>query len=104
GDADPVREEAGDGLRMQALDMIAFEKGVHDQLPVRRDVVRAAAEEVMAGEIEGVELRRQADRVGEIIRFARKPDQAARLDVWQVEHMMLGRAHGRAVLRAWEGS
>ena len=65
-DGDAVGEEAGDGLRVEPLDVIAFQEGVHDQLPVRRDVVDAAAEEVMAGEAEGVEFGRERVRVGEI--------------------------------------
>ena len=42
GDGDAVGEEGGDGLRVQPLDVIAFEEGVDHQLPVGGDVVRPA--------------------------------------------------------------
>ena len=81
GDGDAVGEEAGDGRGVQPLDVIAFEEGVHDQLPVGGDVVGPAAVEMVAGEAEGVELGRERVGVGEIgFAVAGEPDQPARLD------------------------
>jgi hypothetical protein len=81
---DAVGEEAGDGRRVEALDVIAFQEGVHDQLPVGRHVVDAAAVEVVAGEAEGVEFGGEGVGVGEIRAFvAREPDQPARLAAGQ---------------------
>ena len=59
GGGDPVGEEAGDGRGVQPLDVIAFEEGVDDQLPVGGDVVGPAAVEMVAGEAEGVEIGRE---------------------------------------------
>ena len=60
--------------------MVAFEEGVHDQLPVRRHVVELAAEEMVAGEAEGVEFGRERIGIGEVgVLVPREPDQPARL-------------------------
>ena len=64
---------------VEPLDVIAFQEGVHDQLPVRRHVVEPAAEEMVAGEAEGVEFGRERVGVGEVAILAREPDQPARL-------------------------
>ncbi len=75
-----VLEERADRLRMEPLDVIAFQEGVHDQLPVRRHVMRAAAEQMLAGEIERVEIMTERVCLGEIgMLVEREPDQAARL-------------------------
>ncbi len=54
------------------------------------DVVDPAAEEVVAGEAEGVEFGRERVGVGEIRFLAREPDQPARLDIRQLLQMMVG--------------
>jgi hypothetical protein len=76
---------------MEPLDVVAFQEGVHDQLPVRRHVVDLAAEEMMAGQAEGVELRRKRVGIGEIgIGIAREPDQPAGFAARQRTQMVLG--------------
>ena len=56
GGGDTVLEERADRARVKPLDVVAFEEGIHDQLPVCLHVMGAAAEEVLAGEIEGLEI------------------------------------------------
>ena len=60
--------------------MIALQERVHDELPVRGDVMGASAEEILAGQVEGVEIMPERLGFREIRSLVeREPDQAARL-------------------------
>ena len=63
---------------VQPLDMIAFEEGVDEQLPVGGDVMRPAAVEVELAQAERVEIGRQRHGVGEIGLIVLAPTRSAR--------------------------
>ncbi len=66
---------------VQPLDMIAFQEGVDEQLPVGGDFMGPALVEIEVAEPEGVEIGRQRLGVAEIGRVVlRPPDQPAGLD------------------------
>ena len=78
--------------------MVAFQEGIHDLLPVRLDVVGAAAEEMLSGQVEGGEVAGQRFGFREVgIVVKREPDQAADLARRQALQAVL------ALVQAGEG-
>ena len=67
---------------VQPLDMIGFEEGVDDQLPIGRDGMGLALVEMVGGDAEGVEILAQILDLGEILGcVVRIPDQSAAFEV-----------------------
>ena len=66
GGGDAVGEETGDGRGVEPLDMIAFQEGVDDELPVGGDVVGRAAIDILVGDGEGIEVGGKCKHVGEV--------------------------------------
>ena len=81
-----ILEERADRLRVEAGDVIAFEEGVHDELPVGLYPMGLAPEQEMAGGAEGVHVRADGLGMGEVrIPARREPDQAAAFKTGQFD-------------------
>ena len=85
---DAILEIGRDGGRVQAQHMVAFGKGIYDQLPVRRHLVRAPGIKMLIAKTDGIEIggerpRRQAE-IRRRIAIQAHPDQPAGL---QARHL-----------------
>ena len=86
----PVLEERPNRGRVEPGDVVAFQKRVHDQLPVRRDRMGAPLEQVQVAHPEPVEIITKFAREGEVGFGTRsEPDQPTRLATGQLAQAVI---------------
>ena len=100
---DAILEIGRDGGRVQAQHMIAFGKGIHDQLPVRRHLVRAPGIKMLIVKTDGIEIggewpRRQAE-IRRRIAVQPNPDQPARFHARHLDEIARVLVEARERLR-----
>ncbi len=88
---DAVLEVRADCFGVKPGDMIAFKERVHDQLPVRRDIMRVPPEKMEIAHRKRVEILAKCAGMAEIRLFAgRKPDQPACFTGGQLAQAVFG--------------
>ncbi len=101
---DSILEKGSDGLRVQTQHMVAFQEGIHDQLPVSGDRMGFAPEQVAFAHEETVEILAQLYGMGKICLFPRaKPDQSASFAAGQLDQAVIILVDAREGFRARQG-